>query len=105
MNAARFAGGLLVLAANSKLQLTQRDQRKGETYGGMMQTGKPADAQRMLDLFGSVGATHFAVTLKSLAGEKEEFRRSVSQSDLRSALSRMLADSTAKQRSVIVRPH
>jgi hypothetical protein len=63
------------------------------------------EAQAMLDTFASVGATHFDVTLTTVGGDKESFRRNVSQADLSGILPAMLDDATHKQRSVIVRPH
>src|SRR3954466_16259753 len=62
-------------------------------------------AHDMIDTFGSVGATHFDVTLTNAAGEKDSFQRGVSLSDLVRALPSMLDAAAATQRNVIVRPH
>lgn len=63
-----------------------------------------AAALAMIDAFASVGATHFEVTWTTRAGDKEWYRRSVSLSDLRRTLPRMLDAAPAKSRNVIVRP-
>ena len=59
----------------------------------------------MLDLFASVGATHFDVTWTTCAGDKELFRRNVAAAELQKQLPAMLDHAPAKQRNVIVRPH
>jgi hypothetical protein len=59
----------------------------------------------MLDLFASVGATSFDVTLTTRAGDKVWFRRGVSLTNLRRRLPAMLDDAPGKQHNVIVRPH
>jgi hypothetical protein len=61
--------------------------------------------QRMLDLFASVGATHFDLTWTTSAGDKEMFRRNVGLADLKSQLPAMLNHAPARQRNIIVRPH
>src|ERR1700733_4734833 len=63
------------------------------------------DGQQMLDLFASVGATHFDVTWTTCAGNKELFRRNVPLTELERQLPGMLDFAPAKQRNVIVRPH
>ena len=63
------------------------------------------DGQRMLDLFASVGATHFDVTWTTCAGDKELFRRNVPFTELERQLPAMLDHAPAKQRNIIVRPH
>ena len=63
------------------------------------------DAQQMLDLFASVGATQFDVTWTTRAGDKELFRRNVALAELERQLPAMLDFAPAKQRNVIVRPH
>jgi hypothetical protein len=59
----------------------------------------------MLDLFASVGATHFDVTWTTCAGDKELFRRNVTLADLKSQLSVMLGYATHARQNLIVRPH
>jgi hypothetical protein len=59
----------------------------------------------MLDLFASVGATHFDVTWTTCAGDKELFRRNVPLTELERQLPGMLDFAPAKQRNIIVRPH
>ena len=63
------------------------------------------EARAMLDVFASVGATHFDLTLTSRSGAKESFRRGVTLADLSRALPSLLDSATRKQRNVIVRPH
>jgi hypothetical protein len=63
------------------------------------------EARAMLDVFASVGATQFDLTLTSRSGAKESFRRGVKLADLAAALPSMLDSATAKQRNIIVRPH
>lgn len=64
-----------------------------------------AAAQAMLDLFASVGATRFDVTLTTSAGEKDWYRRGVGLAELRGRLPDMLNTAVTTQRNVIVRPH
>jgi hypothetical protein len=62
-------------------------------------------AQTMLDAFASVGATHFHVTWTTLAGEKEQFRRSVPHAELHRTIPGILDAATTRQNSVTIRPH
>jgi hypothetical protein len=64
-----------------------------------------SEAQAMLGVFASVGATCFDLTWTTRAGVKEFFRRSVSLAELTRTLPAMLDTATGKQRNVIVRPH
>jgi hypothetical protein len=77
--------------------------------GGMAAAdgGKPnhGEAQAMLDICASVGATAVDLTLTSSAGEKEWFRRNLPLAELGRMLTAMLDDATAKKRNVIIRPH
>jgi hypothetical protein len=59
----------------------------------------------MLELFASVGATHFDVTWTTCAGAKEMFRRNVTLAELQNQLPAMLDHAPVKQRNIIVRPH
>ena len=63
------------------------------------------EAQGMLGVFASVGATHFDLSIIGLSGEKLAFRRGVKLADLRRDMPSILAAATSKQRNVIVRPH
>jgi hypothetical protein len=62
-------------------------------------------AQAMLDTFASVGATHFHVTWTTHAGEKEQFRRSMSHAELRHTMPDYLDAAVARQHSITIRPH
>src|SRR5271163_3185276 len=76
--------------------------------GGMAaENGKPdhTEAQRMLDICASVGATVVDLTLTNSGGDKEWFRRNVALPELSSMLPGMLRDATAKKHNVIIRPH
>jgi RepB DNA-primase from phage plasmid len=63
------------------------------------------EARQMLDICASVDARAVDLTLTNSDGEKESFRRNVSLAELGRALPAMLADATAKERNVIIRPH
>jgi len=69
--------------------------------------GKPdhGEAQRMLDICASVGATAVDLTMTGSSGEKEWFRRNLPLAELGRMLPAMLDDATAKKRNVIIRPH
>jgi hypothetical protein len=62
-------------------------------------------AQTMLNAFASVGATHFHVTWTTRAGEKEQFRRSMSHAELRRTMPDYLDAAVARQHSITIRPH
>jgi hypothetical protein len=59
----------------------------------------------MLDLFASVGATHFDVTWTNAAGDKRSFRRNLPFASLTHTLPAMLDHATQAQHNFIVRPH
>src|SRR5215217_2891554 len=59
----------------------------------------------MLDLFASVGAACFDLTLTTRSGEKDRYHRAVSLTELRRALPGILNAAVASERNVIVRPH
>lgn len=63
------------------------------------------EAFRMLDTFASVGATHFDLTHINLEGEKRGFRPQQTLSQLKNSLPRLFPGATARQNSIIVRPH
>jgi hypothetical protein len=60
---------------------------------------------RTLDLFASVGATHFDITWTTRGGDKELFRRNVLFAALQSQLPAMLDHAPARERNIILRPH
>src|SRR6185436_228076 len=80
-----------------------------ETWGGMAaedgtNTAHSA-ARAMLDIFASVGATRFDVTWTTRNGQPRRFREAVRLADLTRTIPAMLDEATAKERSLIVRPH
>ena len=56
------------------------------------------EAQAMLDLFASVGATHFEVTWTNAAGDKQLFRRK-SHADLARSIAGILDHAIRQQRN------
>jgi hypothetical protein len=62
------------------------------------------EAVAMLHTFASVGATHFHVTWTTRAGEKEQFRRSVSHAELSRAIPSILDQAATRQNSITIRP-
>jgi hypothetical protein len=82
--------------------------KKQNTGGAMAEDNTPtghSEARAMLDVFVSVGANRFDVTLTTRAGEKHWFRRNVPLAELTGTLPARLAAATACQRNLIVRPH
>jgi len=63
------------------------------------------EARTMLDIFASVGATRFDITVTTAAGDKQSFERSVSLSSLARTLPVRLDAAIANCRNLIVRPH
>jgi RepB DNA-primase from phage plasmid len=63
------------------------------------------EAFRMLDTFASVGATHFDLTHINIEGEKRGFRPQQTLPQLKNSLPRLFPGATARQNSIIVRPH
>jgi hypothetical protein len=61
-------------------------------------------AQRMLDIFGSVGATGFDVTWTNLQDQPRRSRKGIDFAELRHAIPRMLDAAIAEQLNLIVRP-
>ena len=61
-------------------------------------------AVRMLDLFGSIGATHFDLTHTNLAGEKRGFRCNRSIEEIVRSMPYLVASAVERQNNVIVRP-
>lgn len=62
------------------------------------------DAHRMLDVFASVGATHFDVTFLDIDGAKRGFRASQSARQMKNSLPKLLPGLTERQNSLVVRP-
>jgi hypothetical protein len=59
----------------------------------------------MLDAFGSVGATHFELTITTRNETKESYQRRVKLAELSRAAHAMLDRAASQQHNVIVRPH
>jgi len=59
----------------------------------------------MIDVFASVGATHFDLTHLNIEGEKRGFRPRQSVSQLKNSLPKLFPGATARQNNIIVRPH
>jgi hypothetical protein len=62
-------------------------------------------ALMMLDVFLSVGAKHFDLTITSQAGEKLRFRRAMSSRELHRILPFQIRDCAGRNENVILRPH
>lgn len=72
---------------------------------GMQVTGGRVDAAcRMLEIFGSVGASSFDVTLTDLAGQKTGFQSNRSLDELRHSMRRRIEAADRIQGNFIVRP-
>jgi RepB DNA-primase from phage plasmid len=63
------------------------------------------EANRMLDVFTSVGARKFDVTFLNIDGEKRGFRKAQSAAQIRNSLPRLLPGLTERQNSIVIRPH
>ena len=63
-----------------------------------------AEALRMLELFASVGATHFDVTHTNLDGEKRGFRNNRSSAEVMRSMPYLVESAARRQNNVIVRP-
>jgi hypothetical protein len=80
----------------------------GNTGGAMTEDGTTAghsEARAMLDVFASVGATHFDVTWTNSAGDPRRYDEGVSVAELRRRIPAELDRATRHRRNVIVRPH
>lgn len=71
----------------------------------------PADASSradqavaMIDLFGSIGATHFDITHTNLAEEKRGFRSNRPLAEVRESMPPLVAAADRRQNNLIVRP-
>lgn len=62
------------------------------------------EALKMLDVFASVGATHFDLTHINIDGEKRGFRPRQSLSQLQNSLPRLFPGAAERQNNIIVRP-
>jgi hypothetical protein len=67
-------------------------------------SSEPAEAVRMLDLFGAIGATHFDITHIHLCGEKRGFRRNRSITEVRRLMPHLVTSAVLRQDNVILRP-
>jgi hypothetical protein len=65
---------------------------------------QPVEAVRMLELFGSIGATHFDITHTHLCGEKRGFRRNQAIAETIRSIPYLVASAEVRQNNVIVRP-
>jgi hypothetical protein len=63
------------------------------------------EANRMLDVFASVGAMHFDVTFLGIDREKRGFRKEQSVLQLKNSLPKLLPGLTERQNNLIIRPH
>jgi hypothetical protein len=70
-------------------------------------SGKPdhGEAQRMLDICASVGATAVDVTWTTNAGHPRRYDEDVSLADFGRALPSVLDNATRQHRNFIIRPH
>jgi hypothetical protein len=59
----------------------------------------------MIDIFVSVGATRFDVTVTTRSGENDSFRRNMPVRDLQANLPAQLDATRLCERNLIVRPH
>lgn len=62
-------------------------------------------AKRMLDAFGSVGATHFDVTFLDIEGKKRGFRPLQSARQVKHSLHLLFPGLQERQNSLVIRPH
>ena len=62
------------------------------------------EAQRMLDTFASVGATHFDLTHTNIDGEKRGFRPGQSLSQIKNSMPKLFPGAAERQNNIIVRP-
>ena len=83
----------------------RRTRNTGRRMKGTGADNGQREAQAMLDVFASVGATQFDLSIIGLDGEKVSFRRGVRLAELSRALPAILTSAASKQRSVVVRPH
>jgi RepB DNA-primase from phage plasmid len=65
----------------------------------------PHEANRMLDIFASVGARRFDVTFLDIEGAKRGFRKDQSVRQLKNSLSLLFPGLKERQNSLVVRPH
>jgi hypothetical protein len=62
------------------------------------------EAQRMLDTFARVGATHFDLTHTNIDGEKRGFRPEQSLAQVKNSMPKLFPGAAARQNNIIVRP-
>lgn len=63
------------------------------------------EALRMIDVFASVGATHFDLTHLNIEGEKRGFRPRQSIAQLKNSLPKLFPGAAERQNNIIVRPY
>ena len=63
------------------------------------------EAFRMLDVFASVGATHFDLTHLDIDGQKRGFRPRQTIGQLKNSLPKLFPGATQRQNNIIVRPY
>jgi hypothetical protein len=63
------------------------------------------EAFRMLDVFASVGATHFDLTHLDIDGQKRGFRPRQTVGQLKNSLPKLFPGATQRQNNIIVRPY
>ena len=67
-------------------------------------SSRAAQAVAMIDLFASIGATHFDITHTHLSGEKRGFRKMRPLAEVRDSMPPLVASADRRQNNVIVRP-
>jgi hypothetical protein len=63
------------------------------------------EALRMLDVFASVGATHFDLTHLNIEGEKRGFRPKQTIAQIKNSLPKLFPGAAERQNNIIVRPY
>lgn len=63
------------------------------------------EANRMIDAFTSVGATHLDLTFLGMDDEKRKFRPKQTPAQIRNSLPRLFPGLTERQQSLVIRPH
>ena len=67
-------------------------------------SNRTAQAVAMIDLFASIGATHFDITHTHLSGEKRGFRANRPLAEVRQSMPPLIASADRRQNNVIIRP-
>ncbi len=89
----------------------QKQEATGGGYRGSPTTTPPpaiasrqSQAETMLDIFASIGATHFDITHISLDGEKRGYRKARALVEVKQSMRYLIASAERRQNNVIVRP-